>query len=99
MVGRTGGAAMRAMVLDAPGHALASRALPRPQPGAGQVLVEVAACAVCRTDLHVVDGALPHPHLPIVPGHEIIGRVVTRGPGVEGIGEGERVGVPWLGWT
>jgi propanol-preferring alcohol dehydrogenase len=90
---------MRAMVLDAPGRALALRALPGPEPGPGQVLVEVAACAVCRTDLHVVDGELTQPKLPIVPGHEIIGRVVARGEGVEAIGEGERVGVPWLGWT
>ena len=63
------------------------------------MLIEVAACAVCRTDLHVVDGELPHPKLPIVPGHEIIGHVVARGESVEAIGEGERVGVPWLGWT
>src|SRR5512147_2908756 len=90
---------MRAMVMDAPGHGLALRALPRPEPGPGQVLVEIAACAVCRTDLHVVDGELTHPKLPIVPGHEIIGRVVARGEGVEAIGEGQRVGVPWLAWT
>src|SRR5512147_196787 len=90
---------MRAMVLDAPGRGLALRQLPRPQPGPGQVLVEVAACAVCRTDLHVVDGELRQPKLPIIPGHEIIGRVVARGEGVEAIGEGQRVGVPWLGWT
>jgi propanol-preferring alcohol dehydrogenase len=99
MVGHAGGASMRAMVLDAPGHGLALRALPRPEPGPGQVLVEIAACAVCRTDLHVVDGELTQPKLPIVPGHEIIGRVVARGGGVEAIGESERVGVPWLGWT
>jgi alcohol dehydrogenase, propanol-preferring len=99
MVGHAGGASMRAMVLDAPGHGLALRALPRPESGPGQVLVEIAACAVCRTDLHVVDGELTQPKLPIVPGHEIIGRVVERGEGVEAIGEGERVGVPWLGWT
>src|SRR5512147_537858 len=90
---------MRAMVMDAPGHGLALRALPRPEPGSGQVLVEVAACAVCRTDLHVVDGELTDPKLPIIPGHEIVGRVAARGEGVEAIGEGDRVGVPWLGWT
>jgi propanol-preferring alcohol dehydrogenase len=99
MVGGMGGASMRAMVLDAPGHRLALRALPRPEAGPGQVLVDIAACAVCRTDLHVVDGELKQPKLPIVPGHEIIGRVVARGPGVEAIADGERVGVPWLGWT
>ena len=90
---------MRAMVLDAPGRGLALRTLPRPEAGPGQVLVEVAACAVCRTDLHVVDGELPEPKLPIVPGHEIVGHVVARGQGVEAFAEGERVGIPWLGWT
>jgi propanol-preferring alcohol dehydrogenase len=90
---------MRAMVLDEPGRALTERILPRPAPGRGQVLIEVAACAVCRTDLHVVDGELPHPKLPIVPGHEIVGRVVACGDGTEAIAAGERVGVPWLGWT
>ena len=83
---------MRAMVLDAPGRSLAMRTLARPEAGPGQVLVEVAACAVCRTDLHVVDGELPDPKLPIVPGHEIVGHVVARGEGVEAIAEGERVG-------
>ena len=67
---------MRAMVLEAPGTPLRQTLLPRPRPGPGQVLVEVAACAVCRTDLHVVDGELTQPKLPIVPGHEIVGRVV-----------------------
>ena len=90
---------MRAMVLDGPGRGLALRALPRPEAGPGQVLVEIAACAVCRTDLHVVDGELPEPKLPIVPGHEIVGHAVARGEGVEAVGEGERVGIPWLGWT
>ncbi len=70
-----------------------------PVPAPGQVLVRVAACAVCRTDLHVVDGELPHPKLPIVPGHEIVGRVVELGAGVERFAVGDRVGVPWLGWT
>ena len=90
---------MRAMVLEASGCALVERTRPVPEPGPGQVLVRVAACAVCRTDLHVVDGELPDPKLPIVPGHEIIGRIETRGPGVERLEEGQRVGVPWLGWT
>jgi alcohol dehydrogenase, propanol-preferring len=90
---------MKAMVLDAPGGGLALRTLPRPKAGPGQVLVEVAACAVCRTDLHVVDGELPGPKLPIVPGHEIVGHIVARGDGVEAVAEGERVGIPWLGWT
>ena len=71
---------MRAMVLDAPGQAVQIRTLPCPQPTADQLLIKVAACAVCRTDLHVVDGDLPNPKLPIIPGHEIVGRVVARGP-------------------
>jgi propanol-preferring alcohol dehydrogenase len=73
--------------------------LPDRQPGAGQVRVKVAACGVCRTDLHVVDGELPHPHVPIIPGHEIVGRIDAIGPGVEGLTMGERVGIPWLGHT
>lgn len=90
---------MRAMVLDAPGSPLAARTVPRPRPGPGEVLVEVAACAVCRTDLHVVDGELTRPKLPIIPGHEIIGRVAEAGAGAEGFALGQRVGIPWLGWT
>jgi len=90
---------MRAMVLDAPATPLKERVVPRPEPAAGQVLVEVAACAVCRTDLHVVDGELTQPKLPIIPGHEIVGRVVRAGHGVQGFAIGERVGIPWLGWT
>lgn len=93
------GAGMRAMVLDAPHQPLVPRLLPRPQPQAGQVLIRVQACAVCRTDLHVCDGELPHPKLPIIPGHEIVGRVEAAGEGVETPAPGERVGVPWLGWT
>ena len=90
---------MRAMVLERPGQALEARDLPVPRPGPGQVLIEVLACGVCRTDLHVVDGDLEHPKLPIIPGHEIVGQVVAIGDGVEGIAAGMRVGVPWLGRT
>ena len=90
---------MRAMVLEAPGRGLVERVMVRPEPGPGQVLVAVAACAVCRTDLHVVDGELPHPKLPIVPGHEIVGRIVRMGEGVEAFATSTRVGIPWLGWT
>ncbi len=90
---------MRAMVLDRPGAPLVMRERPVPRPSGGQILIEVAACGVCRTDLHVVDGELPDPKLPIVPGHEIIGRVAALGEGVEGFVPGQRVGVPWLGWT
>jgi propanol-preferring alcohol dehydrogenase len=90
---------MRAMVLDAPGRPLRAADLPCPSPGAGQVLLQVRACAICRTDLHVVDGELPDPALPLVPGHEIVGVVVEAGPGAEQLAPGDRVGVPWLGWT
>jgi propanol-preferring alcohol dehydrogenase len=92
-------ASMQAMVLPAPRQPLESRRLARPMPGAGEVLLRVAACAVCRTDLHVVDGELAQPKLPLVPGHEIIGRVVAAGPGGDRFAPGTRVGVPWLGWT
>jgi alcohol dehydrogenase, propanol-preferring len=87
---------MRAMVLDAPGTQLRPTDLPVPKPGAGEVLAEVAACAVCRTDLHVVDGELPDPKLPLVPGHQIVARVVEGGERFE---PGRRIGIPWLGWT
>ena len=90
---------MHAMVLDAPRQVLRSRTVARPEPGPGQVLVKVSACAVCRTDLHVVDGDLKEPKLPIVPGHEIVGHVVEAGEGTEGLASGDRVGIPWLGWT
>jgi alcohol dehydrogenase, propanol-preferring len=92
-------AQMRAMVLDRPHTRLVLRERPIPQPGPGEVLIAIEACGVCRTDLHVVDGELPHPKLPIVPGHEIVGRVASLGQGVTGLALGERVGVPWLGWT
>src|SRR5512146_785626 len=90
---------MRAMVLSRVGESLEERELPRPEPGAGQLLLRVRACAVCRTDLHVVDGELPHPKLPLVPGHEIVGVVARRGAGAGRFSVGARVGVPWLGWT
>jgi len=95
----TGDSTMRAMVLRRPGEPLRAERLPRPEPGPGQVLVAVHACGVCRTDLHVVDGELTEPKLPIVPGHEIVGSVAAVGAGVDRFDEGERVGVPWLGWT
>jgi len=91
--------AMRAMVLERPRTALVLRERPVPSPGPGELLIAVAACGVCRTDLHVVDGDLTHPRLPIVPGHEIVGRVAAVGPGVSGFAVGARVGVPWLGAT
>ena len=75
------------------------REQPTPEPKGGEILVEIAACGVCRTDLHVVDGELPHPKLPIVPGHEIVGRIAAIGSGVAGFAVGDRVGVPWLGFT
>ncbi len=92
-------AMMRAMELDRPHTALVPRERPVPRPGSGELLIEVEACGVCRTDLHVVDGELLNPKLPVVPGHEIVGRVAATGPGVEGFAPGERVGVPWLGAT
>ena len=90
---------MRAMVLDAPGSRLREAELPPPEAGPGQVRIRVHACGVCRTDLHVVDGELTEPKLPLVPGHQIVGTVVALGEGVEGLAHGDRVGVPWLGWT
>ena len=87
------------MMLDEPGQALNMRCLPCPQPGPDQLLVKIAACAVCRTDLHVVDGELPKPKLPIIPGHEIVGRVVSCGTNIRNFSIGERIGIPWLGWT
>lgn len=90
---------MRAMILSEPRQPLQLTELPTPKPGAGQVLVRVAACAVCRTDLHVVDGELPNPKLPLAPGHEIVGHVAEVGAGVERFQVGVRVGIPWLGWT
>jgi alcohol dehydrogenase, propanol-preferring len=90
---------MRAMVLEAPRTRLVLRERPLPAPGPGEIMLAVAACGVCRTDLHVVDGELAHPRLPLVPGHEIVGRVAALGAGVSGFASGERIGVPWLGHT
>jgi alcohol dehydrogenase, propanol-preferring len=90
---------MRAMVLAAPGEALRESELPVPEPGPGQVAVAVSVCGVCRTDLHVVDGELPDPKLPLVPGHQIVGSVVAAGAGAARFAAGARVGIPWLGWT
>lgn len=90
---------MRAMVLERSPGELRLKELPRPEPGSGQLLIKVHACGVCRTDLHVVDGDLTEPKLPLVPGHEVVGRVAALGVDVEGFAAGARVGVPWLGWT
>ncbi|WP_276482245.1 zinc-dependent alcohol dehydrogenase family protein [Paraflavitalea pollutisoli] len=90
---------MRAMVLTAPGQPLALCTLPVPAPGHLQVLVKVIACGVCRTDLHIADGELPQPALPLVPGHEIVGEVVLAGAGVAHLRAGDQVGIPWLGYT
>src|SRR5690242_16112338 len=90
---------MDAMVLHQPRYPLTRQDLSPPVPGRGQILIEVSACAVCRTDLHVVDGELDNPKLPLVPGHEIVGWVHAIGPDVQHFAIGQRVGVPWLGWT
>ncbi|TGY88620.1 zinc-binding alcohol dehydrogenase family protein [Marinicauda algicola] len=90
---------MRAMELDEPGQALRLRQRDDPEPGRGEVRLRVAACGVCRTDLHVVDGDLEQHRSPVIPGHEIVGRVDAIGEGVEDIAVGDRLGVPWLGWT
>ncbi|WP_028533961.1 zinc-dependent alcohol dehydrogenase family protein [Paludibacterium yongneupense] len=90
---------MLAMILESPRTPLRQVDLPLPQAGPGQVLLRVEACGVCRTDLHLVDGELPEPRLPIVPGHEIVGRVAALGEGVGAFTVGQRLGVPWLGWT
>jgi propanol-preferring alcohol dehydrogenase len=90
---------MRAMQLERPGEPLQATELPEPQPGPGQILIRVHACGVCRTDLHIVDGDLPRAKSPVVPGHEIVGTIAALGAGVDGFSEGQRVGVPWLGYT
>jgi propanol-preferring alcohol dehydrogenase len=91
--------AMRAMQLEAPRTPLRLVTRPVPEPGPGEVLVEVVACGVCRTDLHVVDGELPPRRSPVVPGHEVVGRIAALGPDVTSLSLGQRVGVPWLGHT
>ena len=90
---------MDVMVLDGPREPLRSETRPIPAPGGGQILVEVAACAVCRTDLHIIDGELAGPKLPLVMGHEVVGRVRASGAGAGRFSVGDRVGIPWLGWT
>jgi propanol-preferring alcohol dehydrogenase len=90
---------MLAMLFEAARLPLRVAEIPVPKPGAGQVLIQVRACAVCRTDLHILDGELPNPKLPLVPGHEIVGVITAAGAGVERFKVGDRVGVPWLGWT
>ena len=87
------------MVFKAPHQALVETEMLQPQPGPGQVLLQVKACAVCRTDLHIIDGELEEPKLPLIPGHEIVGLVVAKGAGANRFEMGARVGVPWLGWT
>ncbi len=87
------------MLFETAGEPLRQVELPKPSPGPGQVLLRVRACAVCRTDLHVVDGELTQPKLPLIPGHEIVGTVEAVGDGATRFKAGDRVGVPWLGWT
>lgn len=88
---------MRAMVLERPGEPLALHEMPRPVPGPGELLVRVEACGVCRTDLHILDGDLDAPKLPLILGHEVVGRIEALGSGTGGLAEGQRVGIPWLG--
>jgi propanol-preferring alcohol dehydrogenase len=90
---------MRAMLLEKAGQPLRKAELPIPKPGSGQVLIRVRACAVCRTDLHIVDGELAQPKLPLIPGHEIVGIIEKKGEGADRFDVGDRVGIPWLGWT
>src|SRR5437762_8446474 len=90
---------MRAMVLHEPKRSLELRDVPKPKPGKGQLLVRVSTCAVCRTDLHIVDGELPDPKLPLILGHQIVGRVEEIGEEASNFAIGGRVGIPWLGWT
>ena len=87
------------MILDTPGKPLRKADVPTPKPGPGQLLIRVHACAVCRTDLHIVDGELTHPKLPLIPGHEIVGTIAELGKEVTRFKIGDRIGVPWLGWT
>src|SRR5213078_1518129 len=97
---RTMTGSMRAMVLDKPKQSLQLRDMPKPKPGRAQMLVRVSTCAVCRTDLHIVDGELANPKLPLIPGHQIVGRVEELGAETNPQFKlGDRVGIPWLGWT
>ena len=90
---------MKAMVLQQPNRPMVLSDVSKPVPGQGQVLIKVAACGVCRTDLHVVDGELNQPELPLIPGHQIVGRVTAIGENVSEFALGDRVGVPWLGYS
>ena len=90
---------MRAMVFEEPGQPLTERELPEPSPADGQVLIDVSMCGVCRTDLHIFDGELDEPKLPLILGHQIVGRVRESGASADRFATGDRVGVPWLGWT
>jgi propanol-preferring alcohol dehydrogenase len=90
---------MRAMVLERAKQPLQLREVPMPRPASEQLLVRVSVCAVCRTDLHIIDGELPDPKLPLIPGHQIVGRIEEMADDVEGFSIGDRVGIPWLGWT
>ncbi|MEJ2312480.1 MAG: zinc-dependent alcohol dehydrogenase family protein [Gemmatimonadales bacterium] len=90
---------MKAMVLSQQGQPLRLEEVERPRRGSGQVLLRVRVCGVCRTDLHVVDGDLPDPKLPLIPGHQIVGEVLESDPDLHGIEPGSRIGVPWVGWT
>jgi len=90
---------MLAMVVDKPGKPLRKVEIPPARPGPGQLSIRIHACAVCRTDLHIVDGELTQPKLPLIPGHEVVGTVVELGNGISRCKLGDRVGVPWLGWT
>ena len=90
---------MRAMLLQGAGEPLREQRVTIPKPGSGELLLKVRSCGVCRTDLHVRDGQLSNPKLPLILGHQIVGTVVALGPGVDGVSEGQRIGVPWLGYT
>ena len=90
---------MRAMVLEEAGRPLVEREVDDPAPAEGQILLEVSTCGVCRTDLHIFDGELAEPKLPLIMGHQIVGRVAEAGAGADRFAVGDRIGVPWLGWT
>lgn len=90
---------VRAMVLDSPREPLREAEVDAPRPGPGELLARVRACGVCRTDLHVVDGELPEPKLPLIVGHQVVADVMEPGDGAERFSPGDRIGIPWLGWT